>query len=961
MRIDGSVKLKIINFSLRIMLCLPIAWSCISHGQQLEEIIVTAQKRAESLQDVSVSVTALGGEKLSDFGIARLEEITAYVPNFVMSETGIGTTIYIRGIGSGINQGFEQSVGMYRDGIYYGRAQLARAPIFDMERVEVLRGPQVTLFGNNSIGGAVSMTAAKPTNEFEGFVALLSDFDHGEEERTAVISGPIDDQISARLSLREYDLKGYLFNGTTERVEPRRDFLTARLNLQFTPTDIDFFDANLLLEKSTFDVLGRQILIFDDNPSVGGTSTTNFTQPPRNIAGQTLAEILSGQYFPSSNGEQVIDASSFDRRFANNDYSFNETESATLTLNFDLGIFDFKSITGLLDYSYDDACDCDFSGATLIMYESDEQYNQKSQEFRITTSGDNRIDFIGGLYYQKDELNFRDALVPEQDSALTELLNGLQNSPDIAAAVDSLSGPRTFTQDSELFSAFGQFTFNVSDEFRIMAGLRRSNTKKDAERYLTFLQGDQESLLESQQTMAPNKKLWDGGTQYNDIAWDSVTQTGDLYDITYSECDYLVPGFNRFSNGIGVNQRSAIDCDSDFFFTDVVGSLLNLALNVSPHLETGARDVWQTSYSLIFEWDINEDLMGYASRTRGYKSGGFDVRSNNPTSKSLVTDRNGNQDESNAAGTFNPGTFEFDDEESLAHEIGIKASIGDRLEINAAYFYNEIKNLQVSVFDGGVGFNVSNAAAATTEGFELDGRFALTENTMLTGSIAWLDFTFDDYKDGVCTSEDRLKLANGTGNIQEILIPGPDGYHADDPNTPLPGTPQYIADTPPGYTGFLSHYRLDDLTEKVLLDGNCTSLGGVSMNTLYTADMTGKTNQYVSSYSGALSLLYEKDIYNDTLFKAAFDMNFTGPYHPTQNLDESVKQDGYEMYNVRFSLSPIDGKYEISLIGRNIFDEKVISYANDVPLATSQFGTITKFGFLQRPKTWGIQAKYNFY
>lgn len=141
-------------------------------SQKLEEIIVTAQKRTESLQDVSVSVTALSGEKLSDFGIARLEEITAYVPNFVMSETGIGTTIYIRGIGSGINQGFEQSVGMYRDGIYYGRAQLARAPIFDMERVEVLRGPQVTLFGNNSIGGAVSMSASKPTDELEGFVAL---------------------------------------------------------------------------------------------------------------------------------------------------------------------------------------------------------------------------------------------------------------------------------------------------------------------------------------------------------------------------------------------------------------------------------------------------------------------------------------------------------------------------------------------------------------------------------------------------------------------------------------------------------------------------------------------------------------------------------------------------------------------------------------------------------------------
>tara|TARA_B100002019_G_scaffold263287_1_gene251253 strand:+ start:157 stop:3030 length:2874 start_codon:yes stop_codon:yes gene_type:complete len=957
------------------MLCLSIAWSCISHGQQLEEIIVTAQKRAESLQDVSVSVTALGGEKLSDFGIARLEEITAYVPNFVMSETGIGTTIYIRGIGSGINQGFEQSVGMYRDGIYYGRAQLARAPIFDMERVEVLRGPQVTLFGNNSIGGAVSMAAAKPTDEFEGFIAGLHDFDHGEEEITAVLSGPLLDNLNARLSVRKYNLDGYLFNGTTDRFEPQRDYLTTRLNFQFTPESIDFFDANLILEKSTFDVLGRQILIFDDNPSIGrATSTSNFTQPPRDIADQTLAEILSGEYFPSSGGQQVIDANTFDRRFANNDYSINETESVTLILNFDLGLFDFKSTTGLLDYSYDDACDCDFSGATLIMYESDEQYSQKSQEFRITTSGDNLVDFIGGLYYQKDELNFRDALVPEQDSALTELLNGLQNSPDIAAAVDSLSGPRTFAQNSELLSMFSQFTFNVSEDFRVMAGLRKSNTKKDASRYLTFLQGDQESLLTAQQTIAQgNETLWNGSS------YDSIS-SGSFHDVTYTACDDLVPGFDRGGDDEGIRQRAAIDCDGDYFFTSVVGSLLNLALNVSPHLEVGARNVWQTSYSLIFEWDINEDLMTYASKTRGYKSGGFDVRSNNPTDDSLVTDRNGNQDESNSAGTFVPGTFEFDDEESLAHEIGIKASIGDRLEINAAYFYNEIKNLQVSVFDGGVGFNVSNAASATTEGFELDGRFALTENIMLTGSIAWLDFEFDDYQDGVCTSADRLLLSDGDEGIDFInsFNPGEDGLYGDYVTYPdelavfdlngngivefldLSSGPPFQK-SPEGEA--LQNAQLDNITSSTLINGNCRKDAyGIDGPRTFTADMTGKTNQYVSSYSGALSLLYENETSaGNFIYRAALDMNFTGPYHPTQNLDESVKQDGYEIYNVRLSLSPINEQFEISLIGRNIFDKQVITYANDVPLATSQFGTITKFGFLQRPKTWGLQAKYNFY
>ena len=202
-----------------------------ANAQKLEEIIVTAQKRAESLQDVSVSVTALDGEKLSDFGVARLEEITAYVPNFVMSETGIGTNIYIRGIGSGINQGFEQSVGMYRDGIYYGRAQLARSPLFDMERVEVLRGPQVTLFGNNSIGGAVSITTAPPTDEFEASLGILRDFDHGEREKTFIVSGPIDDQFSARFSLRSYELEGYIDNQILNEKEPARDYLTKRLKL----------------------------------------------------------------------------------------------------------------------------------------------------------------------------------------------------------------------------------------------------------------------------------------------------------------------------------------------------------------------------------------------------------------------------------------------------------------------------------------------------------------------------------------------------------------------------------------------------------------------------------------------------------------------------------------------------------------------------------------------------------
>lgn len=861
-------------FCLSTLLATPKAFS-----QKLEEIIVTAQKRAESLQDVSVSVTALSGDKLNDFGIARLEEITAYVPNFVMSETGIGTTIYIRGIGSGINQGFEQSVGMYRDGIYYGRAQLARAPIFDMERVEVLRGPQVTLFGNNSIGGAVSMTASKPTDALEGFVAHMSDFDHGEGETTAVLSGPLSEELSARLSIRKYELGGYIFNGTTNRDEPQRDYLTSRLNFSFKPNNLDFFDANLLLEKSTFDVKGRQIVIFQDSDARGATATSNYYQKV-NPAGQNLSDILSS--LDSSNGQTVIDSSRLDTRYANDDSSINETNSGVLTLNFDIGDAEFKSITGYLDYNYNDVCDCDFSGATLIRYESDEDYKQTSQEFRYTSNAGDFIEVIAGLYYQKDDLLFNDALVTEPDSALSDLLNIIQPSPEITAALTDIAGPRTFNQDTEMYSGFGQLTINLREDFRVMAGLRRSNTKKSASRELTLTQSDRITGLES-------------------------------------NIDYSSP-----ANGID-------EADNEQYFTTIRNSL-NFALNVSPHSQSGLRDVWKTSYSLILEWDISEDMLGYASRVRGFKSGGYDVRSNNPTEKKFVINNQReyiSNPEVTAPTAFVPGSFEFDDEESVAHEIGIKTAISDFAEVNISYFYNQIKNLQVSVFDGGVGFNVTNAAEAVTQGVEIDWRAAITEKLMITGSVGWLDFEFKDYQDGVCTATDRIILGN-------------------------PQTDEIIETVIPGETVF------DNITVRELIDGNCTKTSSFGNGNLFTADLSGSTNQYVSSYSGALSINYEDVLADKYLLRGTFDTNFTGSYHPTQNLDPLAKQEGYEIYNLRVSLTSLDDNWEVALIGRNIFDEAVISYAGDVPLSSSQFGTLTKYGFVQRTKSWALQAKYSF-
>src|SRR5512139_2489773 len=136
----------------------------------LDEILVTAQKREESLRDVPLSVEAVSGARLADVGIVRMDDLKAYVPNLQMTETGIANNIYIRGIGSGLNQGFEQSVSSYMDGIYRGRGHQSRMPFLDLERIEVLRGPQPILFGKNAVAGAVNMVSARPGDDIEGSV-----------------------------------------------------------------------------------------------------------------------------------------------------------------------------------------------------------------------------------------------------------------------------------------------------------------------------------------------------------------------------------------------------------------------------------------------------------------------------------------------------------------------------------------------------------------------------------------------------------------------------------------------------------------------------------------------------------------------------------------------------------------------------------------------------------------------
>jgi len=306
----------------------------------LEEVLVTSQKRQEKLQDVPISVVAIDGEKLADSLINNLDSLTTHMPSIHFTETGLSTQVRVRGIGSDNSQGFEQSVGMYLDGIHFGRAQLFRTPLLDLERAELLRGPQSTIFGKNSIAGALNLTSAKPSDELEGKVSLLRELEIGKTEFNGMVSVPLSDEFGARLAVRKSDETGYIKNTTLNKEHPEKEETSLRLTLEWQATD----SLNMVLKGEThrIDTTGRPVEIILDEPLQGSPTGATYAQ--------SLAAIGQRSFDSELNYERQTDVEEF---------SDNEVNNVTFTLNKDIGDNTLTWVTGLLDFNYTELCDCD--------------------------------------------------------------------------------------------------------------------------------------------------------------------------------------------------------------------------------------------------------------------------------------------------------------------------------------------------------------------------------------------------------------------------------------------------------------------------------------------------------------------------------------------------------------------------------------------------------------------------
>ena len=785
-----------------------ISGAAIAEERGLEEIIITAQKRVQKLQDVPISVNTLSGEKIEDAGITSIERIADYIPSFNMTQTGIGTNIAIRGISSGVNQGFEQSAAQFIDGVHYGRAQLARAPFLDLERIEVLRGPQSILFGKNSTAGAISITTAKPTNDFEGKLSALYEPEYNEQDVRLVLSGPLSDTFSGRIAVLKSSIDGYFENTTLNRDEAGDDNQVARISLRWQPTDD--WDINLKVEDGSFDSDGRNIEVVKPvfNPNAVYDTNSNVVAP---IAYQTMLSYLTG-------GNYLLDTAHDFKRQSNGDYSYNDTENQTLSIEYDLGNHTFTSVTGHNAYNYQELCDCDFTGGSGFTILSDEDYDQVSQEIRIASDEDQTFSYLGGLFFQSSTLDFHDVVGVPTDSFIATAFTS-RIGATAANALRGASTQRDFSQDTDLSAIFAQGTWNFTDASRLILGARYTKETKKASRH-----------------------------QYH------VTPSG-----------IVLP-------------EGAI--------TDPYNGIWSI-FKVDPHTVDGDRDESAFTPLITYQLDLNSTDMVYASYTTGFKSGGFDVRSN-AAPNALGGIYNGQ-----ATGVPNiEGSWEFEDEKVKNYELGGKFLFGGVAELNAAIFRSEFDNMQTSQFDGSLSFNVTNAGQAVVQGVELDTRWAVVDDVLLRGGVAFIDFEYTDFKNSQCYF----------GQVDNIGVAG---------------------------------------------DGVC--------------DATGARREFTPEIQGNVGVDYTIE-FGSMKLVSTLDVIYSSDYLTTPSLDPKFEQDAFTKINARIALSGHDDLWEIALIGKNLTDQSIVTYANGLPVANLlTSGTSSGYyAFYEKPRTIALQGTLRF-
>ena len=626
-------------------------------AQQLEEVMVTAQKREQSLQDVPMAVSAMSAQQMQEQGIETLEDLSLYMPTLeVNTTTAPVNNIYrIRRLGNLANvPSVEPAVAIMVDGAFRGRPIFGAGDMFDVERIEVLRGPQSTLYGKNATAGVVAIHTAVPSDEFEWKAEVTAGVMEGGDDANLYnfkggVSGPLFGNVRGSLGVSGTDREEILSNGYKDGLgvdtnENKRMAFRAQLVSDVTDNlTIRGILGNMEIDDASG--TANDITIDPTSPLIVGIPEAGL--PP---VLETAAELAQGPAGLCADNDPT--------NYVGCNLADSKTDLSAWegTLLVDYGLANGWTINSITSWDWykfkGPQNDVAQSSSLVLQYNPRQESESWQQELRLTSAGGEFFDWQAGAFYYHNEFRYGDKGDTATFKADVDSGNPLWEAIlEVPWATPGQLGYLDGRQDSDYYAVFGQGVFNITDDFSITAGARWQKEEKD---------------------MSIDQSVND-------------------------------PGLSVISAILSPVATGWVGGDAD-------------------------RDADHVTWSVSPQYNFSDDTMVYATASHGWKSGGFDI----------------------GFGAAPADGREFKDEKLDHYEVGVKTELWDgRARLSASAFTTDIDNYQDPLFVGGQ-FVIRSVDSATNKGVELDGTVLLTDKLTTQFAVSYVEFEYDDYKNGPC-------------------------------------------------------------------------------------------------------------------------------------------------------------------------------------------------------------------
>ena len=655
--------------------------------QTVEEVIVTATKTEKTLQEVPVAVSVVSGDTIEKANITDILDLKAVVPSLDTRQrtTSTQSSFYIRGFGNGdYNQGIEPSVAVFIDGVYRSKMQSQISDLPLIERIEVLRGPQSTLFGKNATAGVINVVTKKPSFEKSSFITTT--FGNFNSKIAKIYTtGPISETAAYSFYANFNKSDGHSDNVTTGNDVNNRD----RSNLR----------AEILLDQSE-DLSIRFTADYDEyDETCCAVGSTSF-----GIANQIVAA-LGGGVIPNDPFTQKV---FFD--FDPNTSGDNTGISAHLTYNFNN--MTFESISSIRNSYMENVQDVDFDAAPIVNPSPITQdLDQITQEFRLYSNNDGDLNWLIGAHYFNEEMDYEESIyygpgfrnyigsfLPPGSFAGLEFAFGLPSGTIFPAGAGNTE---TATQDNTSTSIFMQIDYDISDKMNMLVGL---------------------SYLEDEKTVS-----------YNQINTDFFSQLDFVGIVTAQLMGLGLPA--------SVALATASDPSQNTLLAFQALQLLPQFVNFPNSANDGKSNDDNIDYSVKFSYALNDFTSIYGGISTGFKASAWNIsRDSRPTAIEISALA--------AAGTpvganTTVGTRYANPEKAEVFELGAKIALPSGY-LNIAFFDQEIDDFQTNTFVG-TGFVLANAGTQSADGYEFDLVYSPTESIDLSLSGLFMDSLYDSY------------------------------------------------------------------------------------------------------------------------------------------------------------------------------------------------------------------------